>query len=115
MLNIQIKNINRTFVKENEKDYDKNIENEKGSVEHEQEYNLHNERGLSSTRSSDTRENEQESGIGQIRTHEIELSKNKQEGNIHNVSGNLQIDRPLDRDTRNSQEENNTASGTNYQ
>jgi len=115
IINVQKKekNINRTFVKENDKDYDKNIENEKGSVEHEQEYNLHNERGLSSTRSSDTRENEQESGIRQIRTHEIELPKNKQEGNIHNVSGNLQIDRPLDRDTRNSQEENSTASGTN--
>lgn len=115
IINVQKKekNINRTFVKENDKYYDKNIENEKGSVEHEQEYNLHNERELSSTRFSDTRENEQESGIRQIRTHEIELSKNKQEGNIHNVSGNLQINRPLDRDTRNSQEENRTDSGTN--
>lgn len=115
IINVQKKekNINRTFVKENDKYYDKNIENEKGSVEHEQKYNLHDERGLSSTRSSVTRENEQESGIGQIRTHEIELSKNKQEGNIHNASGNLQINRPLDRNTRNSQEENSTASGTN--
>ena len=115
IINVQKKekNINRTFVKENDKDYDKNIENEKGSVEHEQKYNLHNERGLSSTRSSVTRENEQESENGQIRTHEIELPKDKQEGNIHNVSGNMQIDRPLDRDTRNSQEENRTDSGTN--
>ena len=113
IINVQKKekNINRTFVKENEKDYDKNIENEKGSVQNE--YNLHNERELSSTRFSVTRENEQESGIGQIRTHEIELSKNEQEGNIHNVSGNLQINRPLDRDTRNSQEESRTASRTN--
>lgn len=113
IINVQKKekNINRTFVKENEKDYDKNIENEKGSVQNE--YNLHNERELSSTRSSVTRENEQESGIGQIRTHEIELSKNEQEGNIHNVSRNLQINRPLDRDTRNSQEESRTASRTN--
>lgn len=105
------KNINRTFVKDKKEEYDKNIEKEKGSVENE--YNIYNERELPNTRPSATRENEQESGIRQIRPHEIELSENKQEGNLHNITNEQQIDRPLDRDTRNSQEENTTNSGTN--
>jgi len=115
IINVQKKekNINRTFVKENIKDYDKNIKDEKGSVEHEQEYNIYNERGLPNTRSSSTRESEQESGIRQIRTHEVELPKSTQEGNIHDIVYEQQINRPLDRDTGNSQEENKRDSGTN--
>lgn len=115
IINVQKKekNTNRTFVKEDIKDYDKNIKDEKGSVEHEQEYNIYNERGLPNTRSSATRESEQEGGIRQIRTHEVELPKREQEGNIHDIVYEQQINRPLDRDTGNSQEENKRDSGTN--
>lgn len=113
IINVQKKekNKNRTFVKENIKDYDKNIKDEKGSVDNE--YNIYNERGLPNTRSSTTRESEQESGIRKIRTHEVELPKSTQEGNIHDIVYEQQINRPLNRDTGDSQEENKRDSRTN--
>ena len=100
----QEKNKNYTFEKNKESDYDKNIENEKGSVKYD-EYNLHNERELSNTRLEITRENEQESGIRQIRKNEVELSKGEQERNLYNTSNEQQIDRPLNTNTGNSNKE----------
>ena len=90
----QEKNKNYTFERLRKNIYNK--ENEKGSVENEN--NLQSERELSNTR-LDNRENKQESGT-------------RQEGNIHNASYEQQTNRPLDTNTGNSEKEDNRVSGT---
>lgn len=104
----QEKNKNYTFEKLKQNIYNK--ENEKGSVENEN--NLQSERELSNTR-LDNRENKQESRTRKISKNEASISKTEQEGNIHNVSREQQIDRPLDTNTRNSEQKGNRDSGTN--
>ena len=104
----QEKNKNYTFEKLKQNIYNK--ENEKGSVENEN--NLQSERELSNTR-LDNRENKQESGTRKISKNEASIPKTEQEGNIHNVSREQQIDRPLDTNTRNSEQEDSRDSRTN--
>ncbi len=104
----QEKNKNYTFERLRKNIYNK--ENEKGSVENEN--NLQSERELSNTR-LDNRENKQESGTREISKNEASLPKTEQEGNIHNASYEQQTNRPLDTNTRNSEKEDNGVSRTN--
>ena len=104
----QEKNKNYTFEKLKQNIYNK--ENEKGSVENEN--NLQSERELSNTR-LDNRENKQESGTRKISKNEASIPKTEQERNIHNASREQQINRPLDTNTGNSEQEDSRDSGTN--
>ena len=103
----QEKNKNYTFERLRKNIYNK--ENEKGSVENEN--NLQSERELSNTR-LDNRENKQESGTREISKNEASIPKTEQEGNIHNASYEQQTNRPLDTNTGNSEKEDNRVSGT---
>ena len=103
------KNQNHTFERELKKEYDVSIEREKGSVA--DEYNLHNERGLSNTRYSSTRKEIRESGSRQIRINEVKSLENEQERDLHDTSNEQQIERTLDRNRPNSEKENTTNSG----
>ena len=103
----QEKNKNYTFERLRKNIYNK--ENEKGSVENEN--NLQSERELSNTR-LDNRENKQESGTREISENEASIPKTEQEGNIHNASYEQQTNRPLDTNTGNSEKEDNRVSGT---
>ena len=98
----QEKNKNYTFERLRKNIYNK--ENEKGSVENEN--NLQSERELSNTR-LDNRENKQESGTREISENEASIPKTEQEGNIHNASYEQQTNRPLDTNTGNSEKEDN--------
>lgn len=104
----QEKNKNYTFERLRKNIYNK--ENEKGSVENEN--NLQSERKLSNTR-LDNRENKQESGTREISENETSIPKTEQEGNIHNASHEQQTNRPLDTNTGNSEKEDNRVSRTN--
>ena len=104
----QEKNKNYTFERLRKNIYNK--ENEKGSVENEN--NLQSERKLSNTR-LDNRENKQESGTREISENETSIPKTEQEGNIHNASYEQQTNRPLDTNTGNSEKEDNRVSRTN--
>lgn len=104
----QEKNKNYTFERLRKNIYNK--ENEKGSVENEN--NLQSERELSNTR-LDNRENKQESGTREISENEASIPKTEQEGNIHNASYEQQTNRPLDTNTGNSEKEDNRVSRTN--
>lgn len=104
----QEKNKNYTFERLRKNIYNK--ENEKGSVENEN--NLQSERELSNTR-LDNRENKQESGTREISKNEASIPKTEQEGNIHNASYEQQTNRPLDTNTGNSEKEDNRVSRTN--
>ena len=103
----QEKNKNYTFERLRKNIYNK--ENEKGSVENEN--NLQSKRELSNTR-LDNRENKQESGTREISENEASIPKTEQEGNIHNASYEQQTNRPLDTNTGNSEKEDNRVSGT---
>ena len=103
----QEKNKNYTFERLRKNIYNK--ENEKGSVENEN--NLQSERELSNTR-LDNRENKQQSGTREISKNEASIPKTEQEGNIHNASYEQQTNRPLDTNTGNSEKEDNRVSGT---
>ena len=103
----QEKNKNYTFEKLKQNIYNK--ENEKGSVENEN--NLQSERELSNTR-LDNRENKQESRTRKISENEASISKTEQEGNIHNVSREQQTNRPLDTNTGNSEQKDSRDSRT---
>ena len=104
----QEKNKNYTFERLRKNIYNK--ENEKGSVENEN--NLQSERELSNTR-LDNRENKQESGTREISENEASIPKTEQEGNIYNASYEQQTNRPLDTNTGNSEKEDNRVSRTN--
>ena len=104
----QEKNKNYTFEKLKQNIYNK--ENEKGSVENEN--NLQSERELSNTR-LDNRENKQESGTRKISKNEASIPKTEQERNIHNASREQQINRPLDTNTGNSEQEDSRDIRTN--
>ena len=104
----QEKNKNYTFERLRKNIYNK--ENEKGSVENEN--NLQSERELSNTR-LDNRENKQESGTREISENETSIPKTEQERNIHNASYEQQTNRPLDTNTGNSEKEDNRVSRTN--
>lgn len=104
------KNLNRTFERNKQNDYDKNIEKEKGSVLYDR-YNLRNERELSNTKSSITRE--QESEVRQVRSNEIEILKGEQERNLHSVVYKQQTERPLDTNRESSDQEKRNDNKTN--
>ncbi len=104
----QEKNKNYTFEKLKQNIYNK--ENEKGSVENEN--NLQSERESSNTR-LDNRENKQESRTRKISKNEASIPKTEQERNIHNASREQQINRPLDTNTGNSEQENSRDSEKN--
>lgn len=103
----QEKNKNYTFEKLKQNIYNK--ENEKGSVENEN--NLQSERELSNTR-LDNRENKQESRTRKISENEASISKTEQERNIYNASREQQTNRPLDTNTGNSKRKDSRDSGT---
>lgn len=98
----QEKKKNYTFEINKIKNYDK--ENEKGSVKNE--YNLQRTRGLSNTRPNNSEETNRKNENRQIRENEVTIPKREQEGNLHNVSGEQQIDRPLDTNRTDSYKEN---------
>ena len=104
----QEKNKNYTFERLRKNIYNK--ENEKGSVENEN--NLQSKRELSNTR-LDNRENKQESGTREISENEASIPKTEQKGNIHNASYEQQTNRPLDTNTGKSEKEDNRVSRTN--
>ena len=103
----QEKNKNYTFERLRKNIYNK--ENEKGSVENEN--NLQSERELSNTR-LDNRENREESGTRKISENEASISKTEQERNIHNASREQQTNRPLDTNTGNSEQKDSRDSRT---
>ncbi len=105
------KNQNHTFDKNKQQVYDKIIKNLKGSVNNE--YNLQRERELSNTRGGSTTEQKQQSEIGQTSTHEIGIPKREQDRNVRDTSNEQQVERPLDRNRKDSKEQNTTDSGTN--
>lgn len=105
------KNQNHTFDKNKQQVYDKIIKNLKGSVNNE--YNLQRERELSTTRGGSTTEQKQQSEIGQTSTHEIGIPKREQDRNVRDTSNEQQVERPLDRNRKDSKEQNTTDSGTN--
>lgn len=107
----QEKNQNYTFDKNKQQVYDKIINNLKGSVENE--YNLQRERELSNTRGGNTREQEPQNEIGQIRQNEIEVPKREQNRNVRDTSNKQQVERPLSRNRTDSEEQNTRDSGTN--
>lgn len=104
----QEKKKNYTFEKVKQSIYNK--ENQKGSVENES--NLHNERKLFNTRLND-RENKQESESRQVRQNEIEVSKREQEGNLHNISSEQQINGTPTTNREDSNKQNSTGSREN--
>ena len=103
----QEKNKNYTFERLRRNIYNK--ENEKGSVENEN--NLQSERELSNTR-LDNRENREESGTRKISENEASIPKTEQERNIHNASREQQTNRPLDTNTGNSEQKDSRDSRT---
>ena len=103
----QEKNKNYTFERLRRNIYNK--ENEKGSVENEN--NLQSERELSNTR-LDNRENREESGTRKISKNEASIPKTEQERNIHNASREQQTNRPLDTNTGNSEQKDSRDSRT---
>lgn len=105
------KNQNHTFDKNKQQVYDKIIKNLKGSVNNE--YNLQRERELSTTRGGSITEQKQQSGIGQTSTHEIGIPKREQDRNVRDTSNEQQVERSLDRNRKDSKEQNTTDSGTN--
>lgn len=104
----QEKKKNYTFEKVKQSIYNK--ENQKGSVENES--NLHNERKLFNTRLND-RENKQESESRQVRQNEIEVSKREQEGNLHNISSEQQINGTPTTNREDGNKQNSTGSREN--
>ena len=105
------KNQNHTFDKNKQQVYDKIIKNLKGSVNNE--YNLQRERELSNTRGDSTTEQKQQSEIGQASTHEVGIPKREQDRNVRDTSNKQQVERPLDRNRKDSEEQNTTVSRTN--
>lgn len=103
----QEKNKNYTFERLRRNIYNK--ENEKGSVENEN--NLQSKRELSNTR-LDNRENREESGIRKISENEASIPKTEQERNIHNASREQQTNRSLDTNTGNSEQKDSRDSRT---
>lgn len=107
----QEKNQNHTFDKNKQQVYDKIINNLKGSVNNE--YNLQRERKLSNTRGDSTTEQKQQSEIGQTSTHEVGIPKREQDRNVRDTSNEQQVERPLDRNRKDSEDKNTTDSRTN--
>lgn len=107
----QEKNQNHTFDKNKQQVYDKIINNLKGSVNNE--YNLQRERKLSNTRGDSTTEQKQQSEIGQASTHEVGIPKREQDRNVRDTSNEQQVERPLDRNRKDSEDKNTTDSRTN--
>lgn len=105
----QEKNLNYTFVKNNEQEYSKNKEEIKGGIENGE--NRIQENGeLSNTKFSN---GERANTTGQIRENEIELSKELQESRILDTIDGQQAERGINTDTRENNTDDKSNSGEN--
>lgn len=103
------KKLNRTFVKNENIDYSKDRKNIEGGKDY-------GENRLQQTRRLyDTKYNIRggETTNRQIRTNEIEVSKDTQESRVHDTLERQETSRAFDGDTGNSNKENSIDSGTN--
>ena len=109
--NLRIVEINkiRTFERENQKVYDIDESERSGDYEN----NLHQTRGLSTTRFNVAESRETSSSDREIRKNEVELSETREEISIHNIVDERPIDRTFDRDTTTSRDEDRTISFSN--
>ena len=105
----QEKNLNYTFVKNNEQEYSKNKEEIKGGIEYG-ENRIQSNGELSNTQFSN---GERADTKGQIRENEVELSKESQESRILDIINGQQVERGINTDTREYNENDKSNSGEN--
>lgn len=105
----QEKNLNYTFVKNNEQEYSKNKEEIKGGIEYG-ENRIQPNGELSNTQFSN---GERADTKGQIRENEIELSKESQESRILDIINGQQTERGINSNTRENNENDKSNSGEN--
>lgn len=107
---LRINEINkiRTFDIDKDLSYDVSESRETVERRNNDEYNLHTQRGLRDTRSSDTRE--QDSSGGQIRNDEAKVLEREQEISIHDSIDEQSTSRTLDEYSRSSNGESRTDS-----
>ena len=108
VINLQKEEKNKIYTFDNDKQkvYDEIIKNMKGSVANENNI----QRRL---QDSSTREQIQESRVGEIRNNEVELPKREQERNVHNTTYEQQTERTFDNNRADSQRENSNNNRTN--
>lgn len=108
VINLQKEEKNKIYTFDNDKQkvYDEIIKNMKGSVANEN----NRERRL---QDSSTREQIQESRVGEIRENEVRIPKREQEGNVHNTTYEQQPERTFDRNRQDSEEQNSNNNRTN--
>lgn len=108
VINLQKEEKNKIYTFDNDKQkvYDEIIKNMKGSVANEN----NRERRL---QDSSTREQIQESRVGEIRENETKIPKREQEGNVHNPTYEQQFERTFDRNRQNSEGQNSNNNRTN--
>ena len=97
----------RTFEYESQKEYDYN--ESKNIAERSDIYgrdNLHKTGGLRDSRFSDRGEYSEETSNREIRNDEVEISSRTEETSIHNTINEEPINRPFDRNTESSRDEN---------
>ena len=108
-LQIEEKNKNRTFVKNQNMDYANDKEKIEGGIDYG-ENNIHESGRLQYTKSSD---GEGETSRWQIRKNEATLSKNTEESRIYDIIDEQRISQTPITDTRTSDENDKTNSGEN--
>lgn len=108
-LQIEEKNKDRTFVKNQNMDYANDKEKNEGGIDYG-ENNIHESGRLQYTKSSN---GEGETSRWQIRKNEATLSKNTEESRIYNSIDEQGISQTLITDTRTSNENDKTNSGEN--
>lgn len=108
VINLQKEEKNKIYTFDNDKQkvYDEIIKNMKGSVANEN----NRERRL---QDSSTREQIQESRVGEIRENETRIPKREQEGNVLNPTYEQQFERTFDRNRQNSEGQNSNNNRTN--
>lgn len=108
VINLQKEEKNKIYTFDNDKQkvYDEIIKNMKGSVANENNI----QRRL---QDSSTREQIQESRVGEIRNNEVELPKREQERNVHDTTYEQQTERTFDNNRADSQRENSNNNRTN--
>ena len=97
----------RTFEYESQKEYDYN--ESKNIAERSDIYgrdNLHKTGGLRDSRFSDRGEYSEETSNREIRNDEVEISSRTEETSIHNTINEEPINRPFDRNSESSRDEN---------
>lgn len=108
VINLQKEEKNKIYTFDNDKQkvYDEIIKNMKGSVANENNI----QRRL---QDSSTREQIQESRVGEIRNNEVELPKREQERNVHDTTYEQQTERTFDNNRADSKRENSNNNRTN--